>query len=62
MKGIIKSFSRTRGYGFITAENEDYFFHISKINFNPVVNDPVEFKPKVTKKGKAAILISKGKE
>ena len=32
MKGTVKMFNREKGYGFITAEdNQDYFFHYSSL-------------------------------
>ena len=32
MTGTVKWFNAKKGYGFITAENTDYFVHYSSIN------------------------------
>eukprot|EP00930_Biecheleria_cincta_P055722 TRINITY_DN41_c0_g3_i1.p1 TRINITY_DN41_c0_g3~~TRINITY_DN41_c0_g3_i1.p1 ORF type:complete len:187 (+),score=52.06 TRINITY_DN41_c0_g3_i1:55-615(+) len=34
-QGTLKSFNQNRGFGFITSDGEDYFFHKSDINGKP---------------------------
>jgi len=53
MTGEVKSYSPAHGYGFITADGIDYWFHISQwraINAYPKVGLKVFFEPLVTSK------------
>lgn len=58
MEGIVKFFSNERGFGFITAQNKDYFVHYSHIigeGYKTLVDgERVEFKPAEGKKGPEA--------
>lgn len=60
MQGIIKSFSKSvQGYGFITAEDQDYFFHITEWQEEapPIAGEKVDFVPTETGKGMRALLV-----
>lgn len=58
MEGVVKFFTNERGYGFITAQNKDYFVHYSNIiseGYKTLLEgDKVEFKPAEGKKGPEA--------
>jgi len=59
-KGTVKWFSKEKGYGFITGEdNQDYFFHIKEVKGTELPNnkDKVEFKTEETKKGLKAVNV-----
>lgn len=61
MKGTIKNFIESRGFGFILGEDgNEYFFHISNVKneSNPLRGDNVEFIPKETEKGINATAIT----
>lgn len=59
MKGIVKWFSKDKGFGFVTCEDgTDYFLHCSEIKergFTPEPKEPVEFNVKERDKGPAAV-------
>ena len=62
MKGIIKTISKERGFGFIRSENDkDVFFHLSNLVNEKFQNlregDNVEFSLENGKKGVRAIDI-----
>ncbi|WP_029523562.1 cold shock domain-containing protein [Persephonella sp. KM09-Lau-8] len=60
MKGVIKWFSKERGYGFILGEdNKNYFVHIKDIEGLdiPKEKDIVEFEITETEKGAQAINV-----
>ena len=61
MTGTIKSFAPSRGYGFIVAEGNEYWFHASEWagNGKPQAGDEVNFIPATTQKGRRAFLITK---
>ncbi len=65
MKGVVKFFNATKGFGFITSESgEDIFFHKSNVKttgFRDVLvqGDNVQFEEKVEQKGKRAYNISR---
>lgn len=61
MTGTIKSFSPGRGYGFLEANNLDYWFHASEWmgRDRPQPGDRVDFLPLTTNKGRRAYLVSK---
>jgi CspA family cold shock protein len=65
LKGTVKFFNATKGFGFITAETgEDIFFHKSNVKntgFRDVLvqGDVVQFEEKVEQKGKRAYNISR---
>lgn len=61
MKGTIKSYSERHGYGFVTNEEGDFFFHIKQCDFFPDAGDQVEFESKVTEKGQKAVRIRRSK-
>ena len=59
MKGIVKSFSPKRGYGFIISEDgAEYFAHFSKIKMNGYktleTGQEVEFEAESTPRGFSA--------
>ena len=59
MTGIVKSYSRKHGYGFIEAGGEDVFFHVADWDLpeSPRPGIRVRADIKVTKKGVRAINI-----
>ena len=62
MKGIVKTFNKQKGYGFIHGkEGNSYFFHYSELQMKgyKTVDDgqKVEFDVKNTEKGMNAINI-----
>jgi cold shock protein len=59
MKGSIKFYNSSKGYGFIVAENgDDVFFHKTSLGKTMVrENDKVEFETEQGKKGVNAINI-----
>jgi len=64
MKGKVKWFSKSKGYGFITGEDgKEYFVHwqsIKEEGYKTLIeNDNVEFKAIETEKGIQAIEVSK---
>lgn len=50
MTGEVKSYSPQHGYGFITSNGEDYFFHSKQWDFRTpiLVGTRVEFEPDAT--------------
>lgn len=66
MKGTVKWFNRTKGYGFITAENsEEYFVHYSDIDgegFKALrEGESVVFEPSSNEKGNCAVHVTLAK-
>ena len=61
MEGIVKWFSRNRGFGFINSEGKDYFVHRWDIEANSELEkgDKVSFESEKTLKGWKAIKVSK---
>lgn len=58
--GIIKNYNSNKGFGFISSENGDLFFHISKVNNSDImVGDKVEYSIGSTPKGACAINVKK---
>lgn len=62
LNGKVKSFNKSKGYGFIIDENgNEYFFHFSSLNmegFKTVKSDDkVSFESQIGEKGKRAINI-----
>jgi len=65
MKGKVKFFNTTKGYGFITAEDgKDYFFHHTGIKEGVRINenDDVQFDVEQGERGPKAINIEKASE
>ena len=60
MTGEIKSYSPKHGYGFITKDDVDFFFHI-KLRIPPCKGMRVEFDTKESSKGMKAINVRKEK-
>lgn len=62
MKGTVKFFNETKGFGFIKGEdNEEYFVHMTAINDNSRLqeNDSVEFEVEKGDRGLKAINVNK---
>jgi len=64
IKGKLKFFSSVKGYGFITADGIDYFFHASenKDGDEFLGGDELEFSIRQTEKGFSAINVTRIKE
>ena len=60
MKGKVKWFNRTKGFGFITGEDKEYFVHESEIKKGPIdENDEVTFDVEEGDKGPKAVNVKK---
>lgn len=61
MTGTVKSFSPSRGYGFIDTHDGDYWFHASEWmgRERPKEGDKVDFVPMDTPLGKRAYIVSR---
>ena len=60
----VKWFSAERGYGFISADGQDYFVHLSAIQGEQKIlfeGDEVEFTAEETSKGLSAINVTRVK-
>lgn len=60
MKGTVKFFNPTKGYGFITGEDgKEYFVHMSGLPEGAKLyeNDKVEFELKETERGPNAVNV-----
>ena len=63
MKGTVKFFNQTKGFGFITGEDNDYFVHHSSLPEGVTVDegDSVEFTAENSDKGPRATNVTKTK-
>ncbi len=62
MKGTVKFFNETKGFGFISGEDgEEYFVHMSAISDNSRLqeNDSVEFEVEKGDRGLKAVKVNK---
>jgi cold shock protein len=62
MKGTVKFFNHSKGFGFISAEDgNEYFVHQSGLNENVSLNenDTVEFETEQGDRGLKAVNVSK---
>jgi CspA family cold shock protein len=59
MDGKVKFFNGSKGYGFIIAEDGDYFFHVSVVNGKVDKDDLVTFEPSKNSKGLVALNVNK---
>ena len=60
LEGTVKFFNRTKGFGFISYNNnEEVFVHKSDVKGYIKKNDKVTFEIAKTKKGLAAVNVSK---
>ena len=61
MKGTVKFFNHTKGFGFITGEDKDYFVHHSALAEGVTIDegDSVEFTPEESPKGARANDVKK---
>ena len=59
IKGKVKFFSTTKGFGFIKEDNSDkeYFVHVSGLIDDIKENDPVQFDVKEGRKGLNAVNV-----
>lgn len=59
MKGTVKFFNKTKGYGFIkeTETEKEYFVHVSGLVDKIADNDNVEFELAEGKKGQCAVNV-----
>jgi CspA family cold shock protein len=57
MQGVIKSFSRSNGYGFLDTDKGDIFFHIENCKCRPEHGKEVEFDIVESPKGLRAINV-----
>lgn len=58
MKGKVKFFNLMKGFGFITAEDKEYFFHISDVEGQQIQkDDEVEFATASDPKGEKAVKV-----
>jgi Cold shock proteins len=61
MKGKVKFYSEEKGYGFITADDKEYFVHSSGLNEPIDKNDDVEFDVEQGDRGPKAVNVKKAK-
>ena len=63
-KGVLKFFNKMKGYGFITSNGVDYFFHITQIKGDDEISegDRLEFDITQTSKGFSATNVTIIKE
>jgi len=61
LKGVVKFFNFTKGYGFICYNNTDYFVHVTDIQNGDLLleAEEVEFKPVQGHKGHQAIEVTR---
>ncbi len=62
MKGTVKFFNNTKGFGFISGEDgKEYFVHQSSVNEGVSLeqNDSVEFEVEQGDRGPKAVKVSK---
>lgn len=61
MKGTVKFFNQTKGFGFITGEDNDYFVHHSALEDGVTIDegDSVEFEAEDSDKGPRAANVKK---
>lgn len=61
MEGVIKFYNSKKGFGFLTCQGKDYFFHISDMQTNSKIDkgDKVTFETHETQKGTKAVKVRK---
>jgi len=64
MQGVVKWFNSKKGYGFIEAQGQDYFCHISEVAGDTRLEkgDQVIFESAQTRKGVKAVKVRKKSE
>lgn len=53
--GTVKFFNEAKGWGFIKADEQDYFVHASKLQDKITEGDEVIFEVKATRRGNDAV-------
>lgn len=61
MKGKVKFYSEEKGYGFIIADDKEYFVHSSGLSESIDKNDDVEFDVEQGDRGPKAVHVKKVK-
>lgn len=63
MQGVVKSYGKEHGYGFIIGDlNEIFFAHATEFHYkNPQSGDAVTFDPVITQKGSRAMNVRRTK-
>jgi CspA family cold shock protein len=55
--GTVKFFNETKGWGFITADEQEYFVHASNLEIKIKENDEVTFEVESTQRGAKAVKV-----
>lgn len=55
--GTVKFFNETKGWGFITADEQDYFVHVANLEIKIKENDEVTFEVESTQRGAKAVKV-----
>ena len=55
--GTVKFFNETKGWGFITADEQDYFVHAANLEIKIKEDDEVTFEVESTQRGAKAVKV-----
>ena len=55
--GTVKFFNETKGWGFIKADEHDYFVHVANLEIKIKENDEVTFEVESTQRGAKAVKV-----
>ena len=61
MKGTVKFFNSTKGFGFIKSDDKEYFVHASGLKEKVKENDTVQFEVEDGTKGPMAVNVTKAR-